>query len=179
MWETRRLTTPWASTAYYGVIFSFVFFAELSLTKAWTWSGQVPLYIDNHVDSPVECDIIALSRNFSRYSRKWTPKVAHKVPTAIFKVYSAYAVAGLYMPFQHKKCKKQNEQNSHFSRTIIQVWWTWNRPYTYHNFGLFHRPFFFCLEHTVSETGFCLRVQVVPNQLGPIDSLCLRVRRQR
>jgi hypothetical protein len=28
---------------------------------------------------------------------------------------------------------------------------------------------FFHLEHSVSETGFCLRLQVVPTQLGPVD----------
>jgi hypothetical protein len=31
-----------------------------------------------------------------------------------------------------------------------------------------HSPVYF-LKHNVSETGFCLRVQVKPTQLGPID----------
>jgi hypothetical protein len=30
------------------------------------------------------------------------------------------------------------------------------------------RPVFY-LKHNVSETGFCLRLQVKPTQLGPID----------
>jgi hypothetical protein len=31
-----------------------------------------------------------------------------------------------------------------------------------------HRPVYFS-EHNVSETGLCLRLQVKPTQLGPID----------
>jgi hypothetical protein len=34
----------------------------------------------------------------------------------------------------------------------------------------FHRPVFI-LKHNVSETGFCLRLQVEPTQLGPIDRI--------
>jgi hypothetical protein len=30
-----------------------------------------------------------------------------------------------------------------------------------------HRPVYF-LKHNVSETGFCLRLQVKPTQLGPV-----------
>jgi hypothetical protein len=33
---------------------------------------------------------------------------------------------------------------------------------------IIHRPVFY-LKHKVSETGFCLRLQVIPTQLGPID----------
>jgi hypothetical protein len=33
---------------------------------------------------------------------------------------------------------------------------------------IIHRPVYF-QEHNVSETGFCLRLQVKPTQLGPID----------
>jgi hypothetical protein len=32
---------------------------------------------------------------------------------------------------------------------------------------IIHRPFLF--KNIVSETGFCLRLQVKPTQLGPID----------
>jgi hypothetical protein len=41
--------------------------------------------------------------------------------------------------------------------------------------NIIHRPVF-CLKHNVSETGFCLLVQVEPTQLSPIDrsSPCLR-----
>jgi hypothetical protein len=40
---------------------------------------------------------------------------------------------------------------------------------------IIHRPVFY-LEHNVSETGFCLRLQVEPTKLGPKDeaSFCLR-----
>jgi hypothetical protein len=31
-----------------------------------------------------------------------------------------------------------------------------------------HRPVYFS-KHNVSDTGFCLRLQVKPTQLGPID----------
>jgi hypothetical protein len=36
---------------------------------------------------------------------------------------------------------------------------------------------YFNLNHDVSETGFCLRLQVEPTQVGPIDrtNLCLRL----
>jgi hypothetical protein len=39
-----------------------------------------------------------------------------------------------------------------------------------------NRPVYFS-KHNVSETGFCLRLQVKPTQLGPIDrdSPCLRI----
>jgi hypothetical protein len=33
---------------------------------------------------------------------------------------------------------------------------------------IIHRPVFY-LNHNVSETGFCLRLQVEPTQLGPTD----------
>jgi hypothetical protein len=33
---------------------------------------------------------------------------------------------------------------------------------------IFHRPVYFS-KHNVSETGFCLRLQVKPTELGPID----------
>jgi hypothetical protein len=33
---------------------------------------------------------------------------------------------------------------------------------------IIHRPVYFS-KHNVSETGFCLCVQVIPTQLGPID----------
>jgi hypothetical protein len=32
---------------------------------------------------------------------------------------------------------------------------------------IIHRPVFY-LKHNVSETGFCLRLQVDPTQMGPI-----------
>jgi hypothetical protein len=40
---------------------------------------------------------------------------------------------------------------------------------------IIHLPLFY-LTHSVSETGFCLRLQVVHTRLGPIEwaSLCLR-----
>jgi hypothetical protein len=43
---------------------------------------------------------------------------------------------------------------------------------------IIHRPIFY-LEQKVSETGFCLRLQVEPIQLGPIDRAgpCLRTQR--
>jgi hypothetical protein len=44
-----------------------------------------------------------------------------------------------------------------------------------------HR-FVFCLKHDVSETGFCLRLQVeLTFKLGPIDrtSLCLKAQLNR
>jgi hypothetical protein len=39
---------------------------------------------------------------------------------------------------------------------------------------MIHRPVFY-LKHDISETGFCLRFQVEPTQLGPVDtaSLCV------
>jgi hypothetical protein len=49
--------------------------------------------------------------------------------------------------------------------------------YNYYVFGhypssclyLKNRPVYFS-KHIVSETGFCLRLQVKPSQLGPIDT---------
>jgi hypothetical protein len=35
-----------------------------------------------------------------------------------------------------------------------------------------HRPVYFP-KHSVSETGFCLRLQAKPTQLGPIDKASL------
>jgi hypothetical protein len=45
---------------------------------------------------------------------------------------------------------------------------------------IIHRPDFY-LKHKASETGFCLRLQIEPTQLCPIDSasLCGGVRRER
>jgi hypothetical protein len=34
--------------------------------------------------------------------------------------------------------------------------------------GIIHRPVFY-LKHSLSETGFCLRLQVEPTQVGPIE----------
>jgi hypothetical protein len=36
----------------------------------------------------------------------------------------------------------------------------------------------FSLKHSISETGFCLRLQVIPTQLGLVDRVSIRVRRQ-
>jgi hypothetical protein len=37
---------------------------------------------------------------------------------------------------------------------------------------IIHRPVF-CLKHNISETEFCLRLQVEPTQLCPIDRASL------
>jgi hypothetical protein len=42
---------------------------------------------------------------------------------------------------------------------------------------IIHRPVY-SAKHDVSETGFCLRLQVKPTQLGPIDGAIPYLRRQ-
>jgi hypothetical protein len=51
----------------------------------------------------------------------------------------------------------------------------WTSLYNHHNCGHCLCPVF-CLKHDVSETGFCLRIQVEPTYVGPIETtnLCLR-----
>jgi hypothetical protein len=43
---------------------------------------------------------------------------------------------------------------------------------------IIHRPVF-CLKHNVSETGFCLRLQLQPTQVVPTDRARFYLRRQR
>jgi hypothetical protein len=49
--------------------------------------------------------------------------------------------------------------------------------YSYCASGQYPSPCFLFKTHNVAETGFCLRLQVRPTQLGPIDraSPCLRI----
>jgi hypothetical protein len=58
---------------------------------------------------------------------------------------------------------------------------TWDKgwqehPTKYPILDIVHRPVF-QLKHSISETGFCLHLQVEPTQLVPIDraGLCLRI----
>jgi hypothetical protein len=54
-------------------------------------------------------------------------------------------------------------------------WWRWDIRITIAILDIIHRPVFH-LKHNVSETGFCLRIQVEHTQLGLIDrpSVCLQ-----
>jgi predicted nucleic acid-binding protein len=44
-----------------------------------------------------------------------------------------------------------------------------NKFYKYYVFGHYLSSRLYLSKHNVSETGFCLRLQVKPTQLGPID----------
>jgi hypothetical protein len=46
--------------------------------------------------------------------------------------------------------------------------WRWNNNITITIVDIIHRPAFY-LKHDVSDTGFCLRLQVEPTHVGPID----------
>jgi hypothetical protein len=46
--------------------------------------------------------------------------------------------------------------------------WRWYINITVTTVGITHRPVFY-LKHDVSETGFCLRLQVEPTQFSPVD----------
>jgi hypothetical protein len=48
--------------------------------------------------------------------------------------------------------------------------WRWYINITITIFNIIHRPLFY-LKHDASETGFCLRPQVRPTEMGPIEAL--------
>jgi hypothetical protein len=52
--------------------------------------------------------------------------------------------------------------------------WRWYINITITILDIIHRPVFY-LKYDISETGICLRLQVEPTQLGPIDgaSFCV------
>jgi hypothetical protein len=47
---------------------------------------------------------------------------------------------------------------------LIQLWYIWK---------VFSIVLFLCKPHDVSETGFCLRLQVEPTQLDPVVALSI------
>jgi hypothetical protein len=59
------------------------------------------------------------------------------------------------------------------------------RGYKYYVFGrypsscLYLKTVLFIFKHNVLETGFCLRLQVKPTQLSPIDRACPYLRTRR
>jgi hypothetical protein len=76
--------------------------------------------------------------------------------------------------------KELNEAMDHKSQqstfTIIFIDpWRWYITITSTILEFIHRPVFY-FKHTASETGFRLRIQLEPTQLGQIEiaSLCLR-----
>jgi hypothetical protein len=50
--------------------------------------------------------------------------------------------------------------------------WRWYINITFTILDIIHRPVLY-LKHNVSETGFYLRLQVEPTQLGPMDTISL------